>query len=116
MPKVLNDRARDNARPLLAIADVAGGEWAERARKAIIELCSNHLETENSVVELIADICEIIESENLKIIFSRDLLNYLNELKGRPWGQFNGFQGIPLGNYLLYCAIWYSASDSKTRR
>ena len=34
VPDQLHDRAADNWRPLLAIADAAGGEWPERARKA----------------------------------------------------------------------------------
>ena len=34
IPQALNDRAADNWRPLLAIADMAGGEWPQRAREA----------------------------------------------------------------------------------
>jgi putative DNA primase/helicase len=34
VPEVLNDRASDNWRPLLAIADLAGGAWPEDARRA----------------------------------------------------------------------------------
>jgi putative DNA primase/helicase len=34
LPNGLNDRASDNWRPLLAIADLAGGEWPEQARRA----------------------------------------------------------------------------------
>src|SRR5215470_14081106 len=36
-PEQLNDRAADAWSPLLATADVAGGEWPMRARKAAIE-------------------------------------------------------------------------------
>jgi putative DNA primase/helicase len=35
MPAELNDRAADNWRPLLAIADLAGGEWPDLARTTI---------------------------------------------------------------------------------
>jgi len=34
MPDGILNRKADNLRPLLAIADAAGGEWPERARKA----------------------------------------------------------------------------------
>jgi putative DNA primase/helicase len=34
VPSSLHDRAADNWRPLLAIADLAGGQWPELARKA----------------------------------------------------------------------------------
>ena len=38
MPIELNDRAADNWRPLLAIADLAGGEWPQLAREAALIL------------------------------------------------------------------------------
>jgi putative DNA primase/helicase len=37
VPNELNDRARDAWEPLITIADIAGGEWPERARRAKIE-------------------------------------------------------------------------------
>jgi uncharacterized protein DUF3631 len=37
IPDALHDRAADNWRPLLAIADVAGGDWPVRARRAALE-------------------------------------------------------------------------------
>jgi hypothetical protein len=38
VPKELNDRARDAWDPLLAIADIAGGDWPERGKRAAITL------------------------------------------------------------------------------
>ncbi len=38
LPAELDDRAHDTAEPLLAIADMAAGEWPERACAALIEL------------------------------------------------------------------------------
>ena len=38
IPEDLNDRQQDGAECLLAIADAAGGNWPEKARKALIEL------------------------------------------------------------------------------
>jgi putative DNA primase/helicase len=38
VPNELNDRARDAWEPLIAIADIAGGEWPERARNAATAL------------------------------------------------------------------------------
>jgi len=38
VPATLNDRAADNWRPLLAVADLAGGEWPKRARDAALVL------------------------------------------------------------------------------
>jgi hypothetical protein len=39
LPDALNDRAADAWEPLLAIADVAGGEWPARARTAALLIC-----------------------------------------------------------------------------
>ena len=38
MPDGLHDRAQDNWEPLFAIADLAGGEWPDLARKAALAL------------------------------------------------------------------------------
>jgi len=37
----LEDRPADNWEPLLAIADLAGGTWPERARRAAVRLCAD---------------------------------------------------------------------------
>jgi len=34
LPEALSDRAQDNWRPLVAIADAVGGEWPRKARAA----------------------------------------------------------------------------------
>jgi Protein of unknown function (DUF3631) len=38
VPDTLNDRAADNWRPLLAVADWAGSEWPKCARDAALDL------------------------------------------------------------------------------
>ncbi|MFZ8829101.1 MAG: DUF3631 domain-containing protein, partial [Armatimonadota bacterium] len=38
MPRHISDRAREGWRLLVAIADAAGGDWSERARKAMLAL------------------------------------------------------------------------------
>ena len=38
VPSEMSDRAADNWRPLLVIADLAGGEWPQRARQAALSL------------------------------------------------------------------------------
>jgi hypothetical protein len=52
----LNDRANDLWEPLLAIADRAGGEWPERARRAALALSGDGAAGEdNQGVELLRD-------------------------------------------------------------
>jgi putative DNA primase/helicase len=57
MPAELNDRAADNWRPLLAIADLAGGSWPALARAAALKLSG---ESQDSAlgVSLLRDIRE----------------------------------------------------------
>jgi hypothetical protein len=57
MPEALHDRAQDNWRALIAIADLAGGDWPETARAAALAL-SGAEEGDNAQagVMLLADI------------------------------------------------------------
>jgi MoxR-like ATPase len=57
--EALHDRAADNWRTLLAIADAAGGEWPKRARDAALALAS--LDDAESTRELLL--------RNLKALF-----------------------------------------------
>ena len=66
VPKELNDRARDAWEPLIAIADIAGGDWPERARNAATTLADiNEAEAVDSDVRqtLLADIRDIFARE-----------------------------------------------------
>src|SRR5215469_3885443 len=87
LPEELNDRQRDGAEPLLAIADAAGGDWPAKARKALIELYTGGAAQDDSIgVRLLADIWEIFGDE--ESIFSRDLVRALNEKETSPWGEW----------------------------
>jgi putative DNA primase/helicase len=53
----LNDRAADNWRPLLAIADMAGGDWPVKARTAALALSGDDTsDTDSTRTTLLADI------------------------------------------------------------
>ena len=62
IPESLNDRAGDNAEPLLAIADTAGGNWPELAQKAMEAIFKDGNATESLGNELLADIQSIFEA------------------------------------------------------
>ena len=92
IPDELNDRAADIWRPLITIADLAGGEWPGIARKAAIDL-SEEKDDDSLNVKLLSDICECFEARELGRVFTRDLLAYLISLDERPWRTFNrGFE------------------------
>jgi hypothetical protein len=93
MPEVLNDRAADNWRPLLAIADLAGDAWARRAREAAWVLSGEGHDTAVNV-ELLADIKAAFDTEGKDAIFSADLVEKLIEDPERPWAEWS--RGKPL--------------------
>src|SRR5437879_3563 len=60
LPAALGDRAQDNWRPLVAIADLAGGPWPERARRAATLLSGGESEGDQApAVQLLADVRDL---------------------------------------------------------
>lgn len=90
-PQGLNDRACDNWRPLLAIADLIGADCASLAREAAIHLSAiKEDEDESPAIMLLTDIKEIFAKEKGRIkISSEDLLYKLCEMDDRPWAEWN---------------------------
>jgi putative DNA primase/helicase len=89
VPERLNDRAADNWRPLLAIADEAGGDWPERAQEAAIALSADGAaDAESTGVRLLADIKAHFETTGLDKATSGELVSYLVALEGRPWAEW----------------------------
>jgi putative DNA primase/helicase len=64
VPSELDDRAQDNWRPLLAIADVLGGDWPARARQAALTLAGLELGAEDVGEQLLADLRGIFRAHN----------------------------------------------------
>lgn len=92
IPANLFNRAADNWRPLLAIADVAGGEWPERARAIAAATVDAD---QQKRVGLLADIREVFEAKRVERIKSADLVAALIAMEGHPWAEF-GKTGKPL--------------------
>jgi putative DNA primase/helicase len=86
----LNDRAADNWRPLLAIADLAGGTWPEEARRAACLLSGE--EQGATGVELLRDIRSVFGDDD--VIRSSDLVAKLTADPERPWAEWR--YGRPL--------------------
>lgn len=95
IPSALGDRAADNWRPLLAIADAVGGHWPETARKAAIVLSGIRDDDDGSAgVMLIADIFELFQAEGQDRMSSGEIVRHLNDLEGRPWVEWR--RGQPM--------------------
>ncbi len=87
LPEELSDRAQDGAEPLLAIADLAGGEWPRRARSALIELHSDKPEeSESWGVRLLADIRAAYGDEDR--LSTAELIERLKTDDEAPWGSW----------------------------
>lgn len=94
LPACLNDRAQDNWEPLLAIADIAGGEWPSLGRKAALKLSGTDAPTMSTGTELLADIQEVFEAKKVDKISTAQLIEALCAEDERPWATYN--RGKPI--------------------
>jgi hypothetical protein len=94
VPGTLHDRASDNWRPLLAVADLAGGTWPERARGAAIELTTEGDDQSSVRVALLADIRAAFAAKGIDRIASEDLVAYLVSLEDRRWPEYRAGKAI----------------------
>ena len=94
IPDALNDRAGDSWEPLLAIADIAGGDWPEKARAAALAL-SGQPDADGSLkVQLLGDIRAIFASRGMDKIHSADLVDALVSIEDRPWSDYRRGRAI----------------------
>ncbi|MBV8548783.1 MAG: DUF3631 domain-containing protein [Alphaproteobacteria bacterium] len=95
MPACIFNRTADNCRPLLAIAEVIGGTWAEKARSAMLELNTKDRDEQESFgIQILADIREIFSRELSGKFKSDTLSDYLRSMEGRPWADWNRGKGM----------------------
>ena len=94
MPESIINREADNWRPLLAIAEAAGGEWPECARKAAEAAHAAGGEGEAAPIEvLVGDIKGIFAGKDVSPensedkITSADLVEALVGIEGHPWAE-----------------------------
>jgi hypothetical protein len=87
LPPSLGDRQADVWEPLIAIADLAGGNWSHRARSAAIALAGS-VEDQDISIELLHDIYTVFEAGPLNFITSKQLVEKLLEMDDRPWAEW----------------------------
>jgi Protein of unknown function (DUF3631) len=84
----VEDRAADTWEPLIAIADLAGGDWPARARKAAIVLTAE-AETDTSLAtRLLADLREVFGGE--AALHGDEVLDRLYRIAEAPWRDYFG--------------------------
>lgn len=95
VPAALNDRAADNWEPLLAIADVIGMDWPERARVAAVALSASaaaDTDSESIGIQLLGDVRDALRGRDR--VSMRQLVDALVGVEDRPWATIN--KGKPL--------------------
>jgi hypothetical protein len=103
MPPGLHNRASDNWRPLLAIAEALGGELPQKARDAASAMVGGDAEEVSRIELLLSDIRTIFEDGDGVIIdvngnetiTSAALIAKLVEIVPRPWAEY-GRSGKPI--------------------
>ena len=91
IPEKLNDRAADVWEPLLAISDMAGGEWPTWARQSAIALSGDPVQEDDSLgVTLLKDIQRVFTDKKVDRLFSVDLASALVEFEESPWLDIRG--------------------------
>lgn len=93
LPTDLDDRAAEGWEALLAIADLAGESWPDRARRAALELSAGASEEEESRgVRLLRDVQAAFDDR--EVLSTAELLEALNALDESPWGAWHQGEGL----------------------
>jgi hypothetical protein len=90
VPSALNDRAAVGWEPLMAIADLAGGEWPERARAAALQLHGKEFDEATDGIALLGAIRELFRERQVDRILTVDLLDALVARETEPWAVWWG--------------------------
>jgi hypothetical protein len=94
IPDYLNDRACDNWEPLLAIADVAGGNWPRLARTVAMALSGGSESDDAAIgggslgVQLLGDLRRYFDGGNSTCYPTATLLQHLIEIGEAPWATY----------------------------
>lgn len=89
MPAGIEDRNADVWEALLAVADLAGGEWPERARVAAVSLVTDSSGPTGSLgVQLLADLHRLFGHQDR--MPTEVILEKLHTLEESPWGDLRG--------------------------
>jgi putative DNA primase/helicase len=95
LPGGFINRAADNWRPLLAIADAAGDDWPRRARNAAGKMAEDRKHDDDSIGPLLlADIRRAFEIRASDRISSAELAAFLAGCEEHPWPEWKNEKPI----------------------
>jgi hypothetical protein len=87
----LEDRAADTWEPLVAVADLAGGDWPARARDAALTITRAEAQQEEDTsagVRLLSDLREVFGDDDA--LYTTTILDRLHKLEDAPWADWYG--------------------------
>jgi hypothetical protein len=93
MPVGFDNRLADNYRLLIAIADLAGGEWPELARQAARHL-SRTIDVTSIGTRALADIKRIFDEAGVTIVSSEEFVANLAADADSPWHEWKSGKQI----------------------
>jgi hypothetical protein len=89
----LEDRAADTWEPLIAIADLAAGDWPARARHAAATMTQAEAQQEEDTaasVRLLADLRHIFQAADAEALYTSTILEALHQQEDAPWADWYG--------------------------
>jgi hypothetical protein len=84
LPEELNDRQQEICEPLLAIAELAGEQWLEKARGALVKVCCQE-EDASTGVKLLTAIRGIFDQRKADKLTTEVILEDLVAIEDGPW-------------------------------
>jgi hypothetical protein len=82
------------ADPLLAIADLAGGDWPKRARDLLPLFMGRAVESTDYKVVLLMDLEAMYAERSKEFLFSAEIVVGLKALEDRPWLDWHHGKGL----------------------
>jgi hypothetical protein len=99
-PDALNDRQADCWRPLLHLAELAGGDWPRRARAAAVALSAGRdADHDELPIRLLADLRTVFDADGRDSIPTTELLDALCRIEDAPWATLS--KGRPVTPHKL---------------
>ena len=89
LPKELKNRAADNWRPLIAIADSLSSDWAKAAREAAVTFARAYHDEDAGVV-LLSDTRDIFNQTAADRMASETLVKALLDIEESGWSEYRG--------------------------
>jgi hypothetical protein len=88
----VRDRTWESVRPLVVVADAAGGEWPGRLRAAVLALvAATANEVRSSGVQLLADVRRLFHESGRDAFTKAELLQALRALEEAPYAEWENF-------------------------